>query len=461
MLIRSRAWGFIRSGLNNHYGVLPANIGTGGDFPNILAGEFDLPADADVELLVLANTLPAQGVFEIHSDGSHYHGPIAAPPDPWTAAIWYHRPGNAAVLEASGSPVTINDGDAGITAAGIPTAEAFGSVEVHATIGAAGIASAEAFGGPIVGLSSIVAAGIPSAEALGAPEVQSVVESTGIATAEAVGSPSVQARLLATGIGSAEALGTPDIHAQIQAAGVASAEAFGQPLVGDLPDHPIICVGIESGEACGRPTIGARLKTGGRTKRQGNPFLRFQPPNQRAPEPKPRQPEPALAKAAPAAPKAGGLLLGLLERAAAVQAAPAPEPAASVPLQRVVDAIVAAAAAAPAKAASPAPKPAPASAPGPDATMQRLDRFEGVVVDRIAQLEATVDKLLQALALTLPMGALPDLQHVAAAPPVARGLAIEPEPEPVDDEPPTLSREDIAKENARRARILARQLLDA
>jgi hypothetical protein len=90
----------------------------------------------------------------------------------------------------------------------------------------------------------------------------------------------------------------------------------------------------------------------------------------------------------------------------------------------------------------------------------RLDALEAVFVARIAELESRVEDLLDTLTLTL---------QERLPPPPAPGLAIEPEPEPEPlispkaaaepAPPPRPTRADIAKENERRARALAKLLL--
>jgi hypothetical protein len=114
MLIRSRAWGFIRSGLNNHYGIRPGDLPTGGDHDPLGAGTFTLPGDADVEMCARQVTLP-DDPLTIYANGAYVWGPIVSPPDSWTAELWYHRPGEATVLEAAGSPFTVTGGAASET----------------------------------------------------------------------------------------------------------------------------------------------------------------------------------------------------------------------------------------------------------------------------------------------------------------------------------------------------------
>lgn len=152
--------------------------------------------------------------------------------------------------EAFGSPSL----QASIQAVGIASTAALGSPAVSASIAAAGIATAEAFGSPVVGaVDGIAAVGIPSAEAFGSPAVQAVLVAAGIATGEAFGAAVIQARIAAAGIASGEAFGSPGLAAGINAAGIASAEAFGLPAVGEVS---IRCVGIASAEAFGLPTVG-------------------------------------------------------------------------------------------------------------------------------------------------------------------------------------------------------------
>jgi hypothetical protein len=188
-------------------------------------------------------------------------------------------------------------------------------------------------------------------------------------------------------------------------------------------------------------------KQGGRKKRKGNPFLRYEPAGLQPEEPKP-EPAPVVAKAAPAAPKASGLLLGLIERAIAPPppaAAPEPEPIKPTPV------------------APPKAEPAPAPEPQADPVAVRMAAMEAVFVARIAEMESKVEDLLDALTLTLQ-------ERLPPPPPREAPPAIEPEPDPEPlikprtaaeaPKPPTKpSREDIAKENERRALALAKALL--
>lgn len=129
MLIRARAWGFIRvNQLNGRYGVLAGQEAAEGDLTGLLEGTYTLPADAGVELCPVATVLPAQGTFARRSDGSYVHGPITGS-DSWTCRLYYFRPGDSAVSEASGSPATINDvgGGSGITLTGANSSQAASS----------------------------------------------------------------------------------------------------------------------------------------------------------------------------------------------------------------------------------------------------------------------------------------------------------------------------------------------
>jgi len=111
-LIPSRAWGFIRVGLNGRYGVRADSLPTGGDFPALGAGTFESPGDDAVELVAVPATLPAQGELAVYSNNAYTHGPIASPPDAWTCSLYYFRSGESGAQEAADSPFTVTDGEA-------------------------------------------------------------------------------------------------------------------------------------------------------------------------------------------------------------------------------------------------------------------------------------------------------------------------------------------------------------
>jgi hypothetical protein len=110
-LIPSRAWGFIRVGLDGRYGVRADSLPTGGDFPALGAGTFESPGDDAVELVAVPATLPAQGELVVYSNNAYTHGPIASPPDAWTCSLFYFRSGESGAQEAVDSPFTVTDGE--------------------------------------------------------------------------------------------------------------------------------------------------------------------------------------------------------------------------------------------------------------------------------------------------------------------------------------------------------------
>lgn len=109
MLIPSRAWGFLRSGLNGRYGVRMADAPVGGDHPSLIGypGVWTEPQDAATEVVFVPETLPLQGTLTVYANGSYIHGPITGS-DPWTVRVYYVVPG-ADAQEATGSPATITD----------------------------------------------------------------------------------------------------------------------------------------------------------------------------------------------------------------------------------------------------------------------------------------------------------------------------------------------------------------
>jgi hypothetical protein len=166
----------------------------------------------------------------------------------WTSTLSTARP--KAYMTIAFLPALV------VVAAGIPTAEAFGSPAVKASVGSAGgIGSLEAVGQPAV-KAAVASAGIPTAEAFGQPTLSTTIAGAGgIATAAAIGQPSVAAGVSATGVPSAEAVGQPAVKAMVSGAGgIPSAAAIGQPIV-DTNAHITGAGGIPSAEAFGLPTL--------------------------------------------------------------------------------------------------------------------------------------------------------------------------------------------------------------
>lgn len=169
-----------------------------------------------------------------------------------------------ASAEAFGSGA-VTAGPVAVTSTGIASAEAFGSGSVALTVTSTGIPSAEAFGAGQVEVVGVISSlGIPSAEAFGASVVQLVnLESPGIASAEVFGAGAVLAgpvSVTSAGIGSGEAFGAHRISISIFGTGIASAEAIPGGLLAPGPVS-IFSTGIVSGEAFGLPELTITLDT--------------------------------------------------------------------------------------------------------------------------------------------------------------------------------------------------------
>lgn len=134
MLIPSRAWGFLRAGLNGRYGVRLADAPTGGDFPPLISyvGVWTDPQDAATEVVFVPESLPAQGTLTVYADSSYTHGPITGS-DPWTVRVYYVEPG-ANAQEATGSPATITD-SGGSGSYSVSVSEAASAAEALAAAG--------------------------------------------------------------------------------------------------------------------------------------------------------------------------------------------------------------------------------------------------------------------------------------------------------------------------------------
>jgi hypothetical protein len=167
-------------------------------------------------------------------------------------------------------------GGADIQAAGqIASGEAFGVANVIRILRAAGLVSAETFGTTRTRFVVQAAGAISSTEAFGQPDVLFVVRPTGITSSEAFGLGKLLRILRPTGLASAEAFGTTRPRFVVQAAGkIATAEAFGQPTLtsvylitnaggiasaeafGDAKLLRILrAAGIASAEAVGQPKV--------------------------------------------------------------------------------------------------------------------------------------------------------------------------------------------------------------
>ena len=71
MLIPSRAWGFIRVGLNGRFGVTVPNFGTGGTDGNPLDNDVDAGDEAaGVEFCPVFAAQPSSGTLTVWTDGS-------------------------------------------------------------------------------------------------------------------------------------------------------------------------------------------------------------------------------------------------------------------------------------------------------------------------------------------------------------------------------------------------------
>lgn len=181
----------------------------------------------------------------------------------------------------------------------------------------------------------------------------------------------------------------------------------------------------------------------GKKKKKANQNIKFKPARE-AGEQEERTPDEI--KPEPPKKRASGLLLGLLARAELpkpVEAVAVEPAAAPAPLVQASPMVVAAA---PAEAAPAAAVPAPAVEPTAELVgrlMARIEALEGTVVDLLGALDRKVSDLQHELSLTLPVETPSQTPQASPAPAA----------------PVKLTGEALAKENRRRARILAQQLL--
>lgn len=121
MLIPSRAWGFLRSGLNGRFGVTVPNFGTGGSDGNPLDNDVDAGDEAaGVEFCPVFASQPSSGTLKVWTDGSlslvgAADGTYVLPYDLYT-----FTPGDAASVDEGATTYTVTVGEAG-TAVGLAT----------------------------------------------------------------------------------------------------------------------------------------------------------------------------------------------------------------------------------------------------------------------------------------------------------------------------------------------------
>lgn len=433
-------------------GVLPANFATGGDFDSPLLNDADLPDDANTEFLwaLLTPLIDATSNGTTDCDDTGFYSHVGA--DDGTYVQDYRllaMPPTGTVPAAQDTTYTLTVGSSGLSINATP-----------GTAAASGPAAAVS-----LALSIAATPGTAAASGASASIVQgAVIDATpGIAAASGQQASVSLALTLSAGPATAAASGAAaeiTLGGQIAATpGTAVASGPAATVSRGLAIAAVPATAVASGATAaigdGAEPEAPTRSTGGRKKRKGNPFLRYQwtvrEEEQRvqAAQPPAAAPKPATA--------ASGLLLGLLERAAS-QAAPAPA-ATKDPAPAAQE--LPAAAPAPASAA---PEPAAAAPAPPIADAVLLERFAAVeaqMLGRIAGLEAQIGELVHALSLTLPMGTLPNQPGPAAPPAPAAGLAAP--AAPTDDDalamPPRMTPQEIAAENRRRARALARLLM--
>jgi hypothetical protein len=460
MLIPSRAFGFLRVGLNGRFGVTVPNFGTGGTGDNPLLNDVDAGDEAaNVEFCPVFAAQEASGTLTVYTDGSLSFVGAADGSYSIPYTLYTFTPGDAAASDDGATTYDVTIGSATeLDIAADPlaltgTVAVSGDIEIGTSFDLA--ADAVALSGTLAVTGDIESSVAPVLDI----EASALALSGTLALSgdlEFGTSFDLDAAALALA-GTIGVSGDVEIGTSFDLAADPVALAGTVALAGDL--DIVQAFDIEAAPLALSGTLSASgdfesslipvtvSKQGGRKKRKGNPFLRYEPAGLQAEEPK-SEPAPVVAKAAPAAPKASGLLLGLIERAIAPPppaAAPEPEPIKPAPV------------------APPKAEPAPAPEPQADPVAVRMAAMEAVFVARIAELESKVEGLLDTLTLTLQ-------ERLPPPPPREAPPAIEPEPDPEPlikpraaaeaPKPPTKpSRQDIAKENERRALALAKALL--
>lgn len=111
MLIPSRAFGFIRVGLNGRYGVTVPNFGTGGTDGNPLENDVDAGDEAaGVEFLPVFWSQPSSGTLTVWTDGSlslvgANDGTYVLP-----YQLYTFTPGNTAAVDEGATSYTVTVG---------------------------------------------------------------------------------------------------------------------------------------------------------------------------------------------------------------------------------------------------------------------------------------------------------------------------------------------------------------
>jgi len=160
-----------------------------------------------------------------------------------------------------------------LTPSGIPSAQSFGTPTIKATVRVpvSGIPSAQAYGIPIFKIfQSFAIGGIPSAQAFGAITLKSVIRISvsGIPSAQAFGTIRTAVTARGIGINSAQAFGlvtfkTGPVTIPVQ--GIPSAQQFGTQYL--VVSHRWIwdldCIGTPDASICGEPICGDGHVTGG------------------------------------------------------------------------------------------------------------------------------------------------------------------------------------------------------
>jgi hypothetical protein len=100
MLIPSRAWGFLRTGLDGRYGVRVADFGTGGTADNPLLNDVEAGDEAaGVEFAPVFAAQMSDGVLAVYSDGSVSFTGAADGTYAQAYQCWTFTPGDAAPVK--------------------------------------------------------------------------------------------------------------------------------------------------------------------------------------------------------------------------------------------------------------------------------------------------------------------------------------------------------------------------
>ena len=192
-------------GLNGRFGVRPAAFGTAG-LENPFVNDVDA-GDDTTEFVAVVSALPASGTVTFDDDGSFSHTGAVDGSYVTTFTLYTWAQGGPVTQHATAELISTLIGAYSVTLTGIPSGEAFGTVQVTTeaitSVTLSGVPSSEAFGTLVVTTSAnavtdVNLTGIASSEAFGQLVVTSSAGSITDVTLLGVPSEEVFGQLVVT-----------------------------------------------------------------------------------------------------------------------------------------------------------------------------------------------------------------------------------------------------------------------